>query len=111
MNGTCIDQDNTYTCSCFDGFKGTNCDGKLSHFCGSHLCFICLYYVFQACSILPEINPACSNITCQNGGSCVYINETSNAICVCFNNFAGVFCEGITIRKFGYQFLINVFHV
>ena len=29
MNGTCMDQDNTYTCSCFDGYKGTNCDGKL----------------------------------------------------------------------------------
>ena len=56
-------------------------------------CVLC--YMF---SISLEINPACSNITCHNGGSCVYINETSNAVCSCYNNFAGEFCEGITIN-------------
>ena len=30
VNGTCIDGDNTYTCSCYDGYRGTDCDGKLS---------------------------------------------------------------------------------
>ena len=28
INGTCIDGDNTHTCSCFDGYKGVDCDGK-----------------------------------------------------------------------------------
>ena len=53
--------------------------------------------MFSTCSIFLEINTACSNITCQNGGSCVYINETSNAICSCYNNFVGEFCQGISI--------------
>ena len=29
VNGTCIDGDNTYTCSCFDKYKGTDCDGEV----------------------------------------------------------------------------------
>ena len=97
MNGTCMDQENSYTCSCFDGYKGTNCDGKIC---------ICIYVIVSAVlfyisfSIFSEINPVCFNITCQNGGSCVYINETKNAACVCFNNFVGEFCEGIMIRTF-----------
>ena len=28
VNGSCIDGDNTYSCSCFDGYKGMVCDGK-----------------------------------------------------------------------------------
>ena len=55
---------------------------------------------FLTCLISLEINPACSLITCQNGGSCIYISETSNAVCSCYNNFAGEFCEGIILRNF-----------
>ena len=57
-------------------------------------------YIYSTCSICLEINPACSDIICQNGGSCVYINKTSNAVCSCYNNFAGKFCEGIKIEPF-----------
>ena len=39
-----------------------------------------------------EINPGCF-FTCQNGGSCLYINETHNAECVCPKNYFGEFCE------------------
>ena len=65
------------------------------------ICFVIYIYIYiytymlSTCSIFLEINPACSNITCQNGGSCMYTNETSNAICSCYSNFAGEFCEGI----------------
>ena len=52
-----------------------------------------------------ETNPACSNITCQNGGSCIHINETNNAVCACNNNFGGQFCEGIKNRNLGLQIL------
>ena len=46
VNGTCKDGHNTYTCSCFDGYKGTDCDGKSSElslelsvmFCNSKGC-------------------------------------------------------------------------
>ena len=61
---------------------------------------LCIYFVicyFFTCSIHLEVNPACINIICQHGGSCVYINETKNAVCNCYNNFAGEFCEGITL--------------
>ena len=54
----------------------------------------------STCQIFVEINPACANITCQNRGSCVYINETSNAVCASYYNFAGLFCEGIRIKTF-----------
>ena len=47
--------------------------------------------------MFPEINPACANIMCQNGGSCLFINETKNTLCVCIDNFNGEFCEGIPI--------------
>ena len=30
INGTCMDQDNIYTSSCYDGYNGTNCGGKPS---------------------------------------------------------------------------------
>ena len=59
--------------------------------------FVMYICVFSTCSIFLVINPACSNITCQNGGVCIYINETSNAICSCYKNFVGEFCQGITI--------------
>ena len=45
-----------------------------------------------------EINPGCTNITCQNGGSCLYINETHNAECVCRYGFQGQVCEGKNSR-------------
>ena len=47
--------------------------------------------------IFLEINPACANITCQNGGSCLFIKETRNTLCVCDDNVSGEFCEGIAI--------------
>ena len=47
------------------------------------------YFIF-----LQEINPSCTNITCQNGGSCLYVNETHNAQCVCLQNYVGQFCQG-----------------
>ena len=56
--------------------------------------------MLSTCPIFLEINPACSNVTCQNGGSCVYISETRNAVCSCYNNFAGEVCEGIIIKNF-----------
>ena len=59
---------------------------------------VSIYYGFYTFSILLEINPACSNITCHNGGSCTYINETTNNVCECLSNFAGEYCEGITFR-------------
>ena len=55
-----------------------------------------------------EINPACSQITCQNGGSCIYISEISNAVCSCYRNFAGEFCEGIIFRSFFSNKHVNV---
>ena len=30
-NGFCTDGDNTYTCTCDDGFKGVNCSGILKN--------------------------------------------------------------------------------
>ena len=49
VNGTCMDQDNTYTCSCFDGYKGNDCDGKFCSYWRFHLCFsvssVCLHYL------------------------------------------------------------------
>ena len=51
LNGTCIDQDNTYACYCFDGYKGTHCDGKIFFLKISFLMFsACVaykFYVFQ----------------------------------------------------------------
>ena len=45
-----------------------------------------------------EINPGCTNIMCQNGGSFLYINETHNAECVCRYGFQGQVCEGKNSR-------------
>ena len=69
--------------------------------------FILIMGVYSTCSISLEINPACSDITCQNGGSCIYINESSNAVCSCYNNFAGKFCEGIKIEPLFCQEIIR----
>ena len=49
--------------------------------------------------ICVEINPSCADVTCHHGGSCVYINETSNGVCSYNNNFAGKFYEGTTISE------------
>ena len=46
-----------------------------------------------------EINPACANITCQNGGSCLYIEEANNTVCACNNDLNGEFCEGINLHN------------
>ena len=55
---------------------------------------------FPTSPIFPEINPACADITCQNGGSCLYINEPNNAACICDGDFNGESCEGMnTISK------------
>ena len=45
---------------------------------------------------LSEINPECSSVICGNGGSCLYVNETNKATCVCESGFNGQFCEGNT---------------
>ena len=66
---------------------------------------VSIYYGSYTFSIFLEINPACSNITCHNGGSCAYINETTNNVCECLSKFAGEYCEGITFRTFSKQFL------
>ena len=42
-----------------------------------------------------EINPACVNVTCSNGGSCIHINETNDLACDCTFEFTGEFCQGI----------------
>ena len=55
-----------------------------------------------------ETNPACANITCHHGGSCVFINETSSAVCSCYNNFDGNFCEGIIISTLEVQLLPKI---
>ena len=47
--------------------------------------------------LVTEINPACANVICLNGGSCIHINETNNNVCVCNFEFTGEFCEGIII--------------
>ena len=57
--------------------------------------------------IFLEINSACSNITCQYGGSCLFINETKNAVCACFDGITGEFCEGIRKKTFSLQFIQN----
>ena len=41
-----------------------------------------------------EINPGCVNITCHNGGRCLYVNDTHDAVCICLDGFRGLFCEG-----------------
>ena len=43
------------------------------------------------------MNTDCANVTCQNGGSCLFISETNNTVCVCNIGFTGNFCEGICI--------------
>ena len=67
----------------------------------SPLSFLCLFVDILLCffipSTFPEINPACENTTCQNGGSCTFINETHNAVCICDKNFIGKLCEGTGI--------------
>ena len=40
INGTCEDLNSIYICSCFDGYKGTNCDGK-------HSSCPCLFWRFH----------------------------------------------------------------
>ena len=102
-----MDGDNTYTCSCFDGYKGTDCDGKSSEpFVEIFSCVSVTVVTDRVsnfvtimcyCFICLEINPGCTNVTCQNGGSCLYVNETHNTVCVCLDSFVGEFCEGNTL--------------
>ena len=54
----------------------------------STLSLICLHL------FLPEVNLTCANITWHNGGSCLYINETHNAECICHEFYFGQLCKG-----------------
>ena len=126
VNGTCMDGDNTYSCSCFDGYKGTNCERKpnlivLLHFLslsGSpYLSFNLLHVyllnyflnkLYLNCYSFVEINPECDLITCQNGGSCLFINEANTAVCVCTGIFNGEFCEGITLDIIEHSWICRI---
>ena len=44
--------------------------------------------------VATDVNPACENVTCENGGSCIYINDTHNTVCSCRKGYSGQFCQG-----------------
>ena len=56
--------------------------------------------LFVSFFIFLEINPGCVDITCQNGGLCLYVNETHTAVCICPSSYTGQLCEGIIIMYY-----------
>ena len=66
-------------------------------FCKLSACVSCYGSIFLLLLIFVEINQACADVRCQNGGSCIFTNETNNASCSCNVEFGGRLCQGITI--------------
>ena len=56
--GTCSDGIAEYTCDCFDGFEGTNCETNINE---------------------------CDSNPCQNGGTCS--DKVNNFDCLCLSGF------------------------
>ena len=54
-----------------------------------------LFQLFSTFLFFIEINPACASVTCQNGGTCRFIDDTSPSVCFCASGFVGEFCAGI----------------
>lgn len=72
---------NTLTCSCPPGFDPPYC-------------------ATRTMTTVP-VNAFCHINVCQNGGTCIHINDNTIASmkCLCLNGFAGVFCETPTFYK------------
>jgi hypothetical protein len=95
--------------SCDDGWTGEYCARKANHLCpnGSlcaygcdnfetSICICPLGQIGAHCSI--TFNP-CLNVSCQNGGTCVPLDERSlRYFCACDAGFFGTECENIASK-------------
>ncbi|KAI0217207.1 hypothetical protein LSAT2_030911 [Lamellibrachia satsuma] len=100
--GTCTDALNKYSCTCHNGYEGTNCDTNTDE-CGSNPCQhggTCSDRVnYYACTCNTgsegsncetDINECGSN-PCRNGGICTdALNKYS---CTCDNGYEGTNCD------------------
>lgn len=41
----------------------------------------------------PDTPPVCQSQPCQNGGTCLPLNDNSGYTCICSTGFTGTFCE------------------
>ena len=106
MNGTCIDQVNSFQCRCFPGYNGTLCDNNIDE-CASVNCNngTCIDGINNfTCQCDPDFTGAfcdtkindCLPNPCQNG---VCIDGVNNFTCDCFDNFSGRTCDACELKN------------
>src|SRR5437868_2314190 len=61
--GTCLDQSNSFFCSCPGGWSGVKCQTNINE---------------------------CSSLPCANGGTCM--DQTNSFFCTCTSGYSGVRC-------------------
>ena len=64
-NGSCLPEEESYTCTCVPGFTGSNCEINIDD---------------------------CDGVTCFNDGTCV--DGVDSHTCICAPGFTGQTCEG-----------------
>jgi hypothetical protein len=94
---------------CDNGWTGDYCERKANHLCpnGSECVYGCDHFETSICICpLGQIGAHCSitfnpcpKISCQNGGTCVPLDERSlNYFCACNAGFFGSKCENIASK-------------
>lgn len=102
FGGTCVDDVNSYRCSCAPGFTGSNCQHRINP-CDSRPClngatctnkgsaFEChCPYGFTGPRCESFVN-WCAQLPCMNGATC--IQDANQFQCICRRGYTGVLCD------------------
>ena len=78
-HGTCVDETNSYSCDCADGFTGNRCESDVDE---------------------------CSSDPCQHLGTCA--DEINQFTCSCPTRYEGITCEtGNNYNSFTFKIYVN----
>lgn len=105
-SGVCLEQFNSFTCTCLPGYTGPTC-GLSINYCASFPCYTgtcvnnatfgtysCTCPVgFSGVNCQNAVN-SCTSSPCQNSGTCFQL-AAGGYKCVCNEDYTGTYCEQI----------------